>query len=136
MVAIIGILSMIAVPQFNKVTQNARNSTWEANCQTILSAIAMFQAGNNGAVPSYEDELDDYLNGGFAALNENGGTPDGAKYQFSTTIGSGVNLGNMATSTPAVYFESVYANYTGNNKTYKHGITSVDSQGKFVYKLR
>ena len=121
-VAIIGILSMIAVPQFNQVTQNARNSTWEANCQTIVSAIAMYQAGNNGATPTSNGALANYVNGGVDSLK---GVPDGATYKID-----------------ADKFESYYGNYTGNNMTYHYGDyggasgASTYKGGKFVYMMK
>ena len=119
-VAIIGILSMIAVPQFNQVTQNARNSTWEANCQTIVSAIAMYQAGNNGATPTSRDGLKSYINGGLESLD---GVPDGATYTID-----------------ANKFESYYGNYTGNNMTYHYGDYGKNGStfkgGKFVYMMK
>ena len=120
-VAIIGILSMIAVPQFNQVTQNARNSTWEANCQTIVSAIAMYQAGNNGATPTSNTDLDTYVNGGIDSLK---GVPDGATYTIDSNK-----------------FESYYGNYTGNNMTYHYGYyggsgAGTFEGGHFVYKMK
>ncbi len=133
-VAIIGILSMIAVPQFNQVTQNARNSTWEANCQTITSAIAMYQAGNNGGVPEKGEDLDNYINGGFASLD---GVPDGALYSFNSTDGDITATSGTATGD---YFVSMYANYNGTNSTYGFGLTpGADGKytsGKFVYQMK
>ena len=151
-VAIIGILSMIAVPQFNQVTQNARNSTWEANCQTIVSAIAMYQAGNNGAVPNSGDDLKNYINGGVESLI---GVPDGANYQFtdtdatiakaSTDAEKTTAKNNLKTPIPSTsnskgkYFVSYYENYNGNNPTYGNSMTlGSDGKyvgGKFVYKM-
>ena len=124
-VAIIGILSMIAVPQFNQVTQNARNSTWEANCQTIVSAIAMYQAGNNGATPGKDADLDTYINGGMSSLS---GVPDGATYALTDS-----DTSTTAVASGATHFVSVYDKYTGNNGSYKYdGATN----GKFVYQMK
>ena len=154
-VAIIGILSMIAVPQFNQVTQNARNSTWEANCQTITSAIAMYQAGHNGAVPSKAEDLNDFINGGFYSLH---GVPDKAVYYLGdvtppatdgakSTIGSRVAENadeNTVNATTGNSFISYYDNYTGNNSTYHfedYGITTTGTTktykgGVFIYTMK
>ena len=112
-VAIIGILSMIAVPQFNQVTQNARDSTWEANCQTVVSAIAMYQAGNNGELPSAGTDLNAYINGGLAALDNK---PDGATYTWDTTNKK---------------FTATYANYKGG--TANQPTTGQYANGRFTY---
>ena len=135
-VAIIGILSMIAVPQFNQVTQNARNSTWEANCQTIVSAIAMYQAGNNGATPKKATDLDTYINGGMKSLN---GVPDGATYKLTTDAAGATeatgSTGGTSDTGVAKWFVSKYDNYTGTNATYRYDVAADKKEGCFKYQL-
>lgn len=94
-VAIIGILSLIAIPQFNKVTQDAMDKTFDANCQVVISAIGMYQAGNAGKLPSTGTDLDPYIKDGFASL---AGNPDGATYSIAS---GGV-------------FTGTYSNYKSN----------------------
>jgi prepilin-type N-terminal cleavage/methylation domain-containing protein len=94
-VAIIGILALMIIPQFNNVTNDAKIKTFEANCKTVISAYAMYQAGNNGTLPGTTTDLDPYINGGFAGIN---GRPVGATYEIPTT---GSNAGKfVATYTP------------------------------------
>jgi type IV pilus assembly protein PilA len=51
-VAIIGILSAIAVPVYRNVTEKAERSAVEANLRTIDGAIIMYQANNSGTDPT------------------------------------------------------------------------------------
>ncbi len=140
-VAILGILSMIAIPQFNAAAQNARNLAWESNCQNIASAIAMYQAANNGGTPKKSADLDPYLRNNFSSLNASGGIPDGAQYELTVNVNTAEDvMGTKAVATDeastAKYFVSIYQNYTGNNESFKHGITTVGKYGKYVYNLR
>lgn len=50
---------------------------FETNYKALVSAFAMYQAGNNGAYPTSASDLDPYLNGGVAALIDN---PPGVSY--------------------------------------------------------
>ena len=79
-VAIIGILALMIIPQFSNVTEDARVKTWNANCQTVVSAISMYQAGHNGEYPETTDALAPYLNGGWASLTN---APRGATYTYT-----------------------------------------------------
>lgn len=78
-VAIIGILSLMILPQFNNVTSDAKVKTFESNCQTVTSAIGMYQAGNDGEYPTSTDDLKSYINGGWNSLTDN---PKGASYNY------------------------------------------------------
>lgn len=78
-VAIIGILSLMIIPQFNNVTEDAREKTWRSNCTTVSSAVAMYQAGHNGDFPADKDALKDYIAGGAPA----DGNPEGSKYNYT-----------------------------------------------------
>lgn len=80
-VAIIGILALMVIPQFNKVTKDAKIKTFDSNCQVVVSAYAMYQAGNNGNKPTTGTDLDPYINGGWASLT---GKPQNATYDLST----------------------------------------------------
>ncbi len=81
-VAIIGILALMIVPQFNNVTKDAKIKTFEANFQTLISAYGMYQAGNAGEAPTQTTDLDKYLGveGGFAGLENK---PKGATYELN-----------------------------------------------------
>lgn len=78
-VAIIGILALMIIPQFNNVTNDAKVKTFEGNCQTVVSAYAMYQAGNNGELPKAKEALDPYINNGFKSLED---APKGAEYDI------------------------------------------------------
>ena len=84
-VAIIGILALMIVPQFNTVTKDAKLKTFQGNAKTVISAIAMYQAANKGDYPANGPALDQYLNvkDGWDGLQDN---PSGATY---TITGSG-----------------------------------------------
>jgi prepilin-type N-terminal cleavage/methylation domain-containing protein len=147
-VAIIGILSMIAVPKFNEVTQDAKNKAWESNCQVVVSAIAMYLAGHNGDAPDTPADLADYINGGFESLWDR---PEGATYQFSNatwtvvptklsprgyeirTTGSIAYTASAALGISGHTFMSVYADYTGDNAAYKQ--STGNDIGYFTYSI-
>ncbi len=76
-VAIIGILALLIIPQFNNVTKDAKIKTFDGNCQSVVSAYAMYQAGHNGDLPTQGSDLDDYINQGFANMQ---GKPTGSTY--------------------------------------------------------
>lgn len=86
-VAIIGILALMIIPQFNNVTKDAKIKTFDGNCQTVVSAYAMYQAGHNGELPkdaTPDDDtspLDPYINGGFKDIQQK---PTGATYKIDT----------------------------------------------------
>lgn len=93
-VAIIGILALMIIPQFNKVTQDAKDKTFDGNCQTVVSAMAMYQAGHNGEMPAKPCPgagtdacpFDEYINGGWASLK--GPSADTTyTYTYSATDG-------------------------------------------------
>lgn len=51
-IAIIGILAAIAVPKFTAATNSANIAKVQADLRTIDSAISIYQANNNSAVPT------------------------------------------------------------------------------------
>jgi prepilin-type N-terminal cleavage/methylation domain-containing protein len=84
-VAIIGILSAIAVPVYRNVTQNAERSAVEANLRTIDGAIMMYQANNSGADPEDINALaPDYIQAVPVG-------PKGATYTIGKVKVNGVN---------------------------------------------
>ena len=144
-VAIIGILSMIAVPKFNEVTQDAKNKTWESNCQVVVSAIAMYMAGHNGDAPDTPADLADYISGGFESLWNK---PEGSTYQFNGKLygmtyrsmddtwhaitGDGACYDATASlATSGRLFISAYPDYTGDNAAYKQ--STGNDIGYFTY---
>jgi len=85
-VAIIGILVLIAVPRFQSMTDGARRRTAEANHRIIVSAVTMFIANNNGAMPTDPAQLTPFMSPTFAELNGPAGgpaQPAGAIYTFT-----------------------------------------------------
>ncbi len=76
-VVIIGILTAIAVPVYNSVTDKANVSATEANLRTIDGAIMMYQADNDGTLPTSNVDLE----GDF--LQEWPTGPDGITYEIS-----------------------------------------------------
>ena len=88
-VAIIGILALMIVPQFNRVTQDAKYKTFQANFKTITSAIGQYQAANKGEYPTGDNAaikaaLLPYLNieSWDKSLDNN---PTNASYTFATS---------------------------------------------------
>ena len=79
-VAIIGILALMIIPQFNNVTEDAKVKTFDGNCQTVVSAIAMYQAGHDGDMPEDEAALEPYINGTWAEVLDD--KPTGAEYSY------------------------------------------------------
>lgn len=79
-VAIIGILALMIIPQFNNVTKDAKEKVFTGNCQTIVSAITMYQAGNNGDYPEEASDLDEYLN---KSIDDMQDQPTGATYTYT-----------------------------------------------------
>lgn len=79
-VAIIGILALMIVPQFHRVVDQAKLRLFENNCKTVISAITVYQAGHDGDMPADDAELATVLNGGLDAIT---GKPSGASYTYA-----------------------------------------------------
>lgn len=90
-VAIIGILALMIIPQFNNVTKDAKLKTFESNCKVVTSAIVMYQAGHKGDYPPSGEALNEYLNieGGFSKLQ---GNPTGASYTITAAGANGTGF--------------------------------------------
>jgi len=84
-IAIIGILILIAVPRFQSMTDGARRAVAEANHRLLVSAVAFYQAENDGAMPTVFTDLDPYLL--TTTTIEMQGEPVGAVYTFNNTGG-------------------------------------------------
>lgn len=87
-VAIIGILALMIVPQFNRVTQDAKYKTFQANFKTITSAIGQYQAAHKGEYPTGDNAqikaaLLPYLN--ISGWDKLDGNPANATYTFNTS---------------------------------------------------
>ncbi len=107
-VAIIGILALMILPQFTTVTQDAKNKQYESNCQTLVSAYAMYQAANGGDEPTAIGDLYAYTNGGSDAVDG----PTGASYAITNKV-----------------LTCTYGDYTGTEAEYSQGGTA----GNFNY---
>jgi len=79
-VAIIGILLLMILPQFNNITKSAKIRTFEANHRTVVSAIQMYQAENAGKLPENNDAVAKFLDGGIPTK------PEGATYTISNGV--------------------------------------------------
>lgn len=69
-IAIIGILAAIAVPNFRKARQQARQKACQANMRVILGAIEMYNMDNSAGLPALKDD----------DVTSDGGTLVSAKY--------------------------------------------------------
>ena len=96
-VAIIGILAMIAIPRFAKMTDGANMRTFEANHRILVSATNMYTAINNGK----------YFTGTLAQLETAGyiksaefANPTGATYTIGASgqITSSYTLSGVTTT--------------------------------------
>lgn len=113
-VAIIGILAILVLPQFTSVTQSAKNRQWESNCQTVVSAIAMYQSAHQGDLPTSGTALDPFINGGWQSVKG----PDGSATTYSIDASTGT-------------FTSTYDKY--NDTTNPVYWDSSTNKGSFTY---
>ena len=82
-VAIIGILALMIIPQYNKVTEEAKTQTFIRNCKTVMSAISIWQAGHEGDLPKDTAALDKIVDGGWDSIIE---IPTGAEYDYTNGV--------------------------------------------------
>lgn len=80
-IAILGILSAIAVPRFTGATANANRKTVEANLRTIDGAVAMYEA-NKGSKPADKEALTHETDGTLQSWPTG---PDGVTYDLNAT---------------------------------------------------
>ena len=104
-VAIIGILAMMIIPQFNKITDEARTNVFVRNCKVIISAMGVYQAGHDGDLPADEIALGTVMEGGWDILKDGKGNfyPPGATYSYANGV-----------------FEASYVDSTGETHEYKY----------------
>lgn len=90
-VVIIGILTAIAIPVYNSVTQNAEKRACQANQRTIIEAISMYYAEKE-SYPENLADLADYIDDA-----ENLKCPDGeSEYEITIVDGNvDVSCGNV-----------------------------------------
>lgn len=100
-VVIIGILTAIAVPVYNNVTQNAERRAVEANLRTIDSAIMQFDAIKEGETPATPGSDGNLVTGDDATLASWPEGPGSATYSISenrATVTSTDNVGGKKLS--------------------------------------
>jgi len=111
-IAIVAVLSGIAVAAFSQMTKASQEATFRANHRTLVSAVMMAYANNNG-IKSETIEADvnnsivdpqDPAKKGTAAIN---GNPKGAKYELDKTTGK-----VTSTWTPQGAQEAITLTYT------------------------
>ncbi|QSX08654.1 prepilin-type N-terminal cleavage/methylation domain-containing protein [Alkalibacter rhizosphaerae] len=89
-IAILAILAIIAVPRFLGTLNNARTTADDATERVIQSAVTLYMADNNGAIPALADLEPNYLEPGSAWSDGNA----------ITAIAVDAN-GNLTGTTPA-----------------------------------
>ncbi|MEG3007608.1 MAG: prepilin-type N-terminal cleavage/methylation domain-containing protein [Oscillospiraceae bacterium] len=66
-VAIIGILTAIAIPVYNSVTSKADQRTCDANVRILKAAVENYHV-DNGKYPEKPEDLDTYIEGKYASV--------------------------------------------------------------------
>lgn len=79
-VAIIGILALMVIPQFHLVSDDVKVQTFIRNCKTVSSSIAIYQAGNGGDFPRDTTAFNEIINGGWDSIAD---SPTGAVYNYA-----------------------------------------------------
>lgn len=93
-------MAALAIPRFTKVTESAQIKTFEANHRIVQSAINMYMADNNGALPAADYAFTDEIDGGIAGLQD---TPvTGVKYVWNGTVLTSTPTADMITAGAAV----------------------------------
>jgi len=59
--AILGILVLLAAPRFNTVTEGAKKRTFQNNHQVMISAVTMYMAETGGAYPMNQTAITKFL---------------------------------------------------------------------------
>jgi prepilin-type N-terminal cleavage/methylation domain-containing protein len=78
--AVLGILMLVVIPQFQNVTESAKLRTFQNNCKTVGVALGIYQASHDGELPSSTAALSSYIHGGWAGLEDH---PTGAHYSYT-----------------------------------------------------
>ena len=58
-----GILAAIAIPRFATVTDSANDKAAIADQRIVVSAVQMFQAESNGALPTKDADIEPFISG-------------------------------------------------------------------------
>lgn len=82
-VAIIGILALMVVPQFTKAADNAKLQAFNKNCKSVITGIGAWQASHDGAMPVDVGELGSLIDGGWTSITAG---PQGAEYRYENGI--------------------------------------------------
>ena len=82
-VAIIGVLAAVAIPKFTGATDEAKVAKIKADMRTIGSAIALYQAKNNGTNPT---DLAILVTDKYLASEPK--DPDGTSYAYAAGVAS------------------------------------------------
>ena len=99
-IAIIAILAAIAIPRFGSVLNSSKNRANLAEHKILTSAITMYQADHDGALPTADTDLNTFVEGGVAALNNSNGTNVVSGYGTNTlTVTSSQLVPPAATNT-------------------------------------
>ena len=93
-IAILGILAAIAIPRFTQMTDKANQSAFESTHRTIVAAVQMYMAANDGATPAGLTNLSEYLNDTSSISKPDDAKPDGATYEVSNGKVTSVYSGN------------------------------------------
>ncbi len=96
-IAIIGILAAILIPNLTQSTQSAKNSKMKADMRSIDSALAMYYANNKNAYPA---DAATYKTAMKAAFNDQEPTDaQGNTFTYATATGGYTVSGNDASGT-------------------------------------
>lgn len=94
-VAILGILSAIAIPNLGKFIGNAGVSAANSEAGIVRTAVATYSADNNGAVPNNTSQISAYIQGGSSVLIGNYTiAPDGTVTGVGDFGGKGLTWSN------------------------------------------
>lgn len=100
-IAILGILAAIAIPRFTKATVSAQIKTFEANHRIVQSAISMYMADNNGALPVSTYDFTDEIDGGLNGLKDQ--PIAGVTYEWDGTTLTSTPVTSMTGATTKTY---------------------------------
>ena len=107
-----GILAAIAIPRFATVTQTAENRSTQAAHRILISAVSMYQAANNGALPAataidtnaeIDAVLGEYFEGSIDDFE-----PTGSTHVFSAPTTGSLQLVSKARAASAAEATGMY----------------------------
>ena len=84
-IAILGVLAAVAIPNIIGLMNSGADEAAATELYNVQVAVTAYMADNNGAVPELgATAMDDYIIGGWAALNYNGGDSGYGAYQVAS----------------------------------------------------